>query len=236
MKNTLIFSVIGAVAVGGLAVFLLFNNHSQPSVQNYETSSESDMTTAESDNKPTEPIQGKGSLESLLALARNLECSIEYTSSTTDQAVTGTYFTSAGKLRGDFVIPSVNGDVVSSMILSESTLYSWSEIEGQSFGMKMDVSKNQEVKNDVNVPDSHEAVPLEAEVKYNCKPWVEVDGSIFEPPQDILFKDYETAIQGGMEYGTTYNEAPAAESPCSLCERVPAGESRTQCKANFKCQ
>lgn len=234
MKKTLIFTIIGALVVGVVAFILIFKI--QPGVDNVDN--QNSANNSESNNQQTsEPISGKGSLNSLLALTKNLECTIEYTASTSEPAISGSYFVSEGKLRGDFVVPStgMNGDIISSMIMANDMFYSWSEIEGQSYGMKMTINENQEIKNETNTPDSHEAVPLEAEVNYNCKPWLIVDASIFEPPADVLFKEYDTAVKSGMEYGTVYDEASTTQSPCALCEQVPAGEGRTQCKANFKC-
>lgn len=232
MKKTLIFSIIGALIVGVIALLLIFRTHqgvdnvnNQNSVNNLETGNQ----------QTNESIQGRGSLNSLLALTKSLECTIEYSASSAEKAISGSYFVSAGKMRGDFIIPSESGDIVSSMIMANDMLYSWSKIDGQSYGMKMTINENQEIKNEVNTPDSHEAVPLEAEVNYNCKPWLIVDASIFEPPADVLFKEYDTAVKSGMEYGTVYDEASTTQSPCALCEQVPAGEGRTQCKANFKC-
>lgn len=232
MKKTLILSIILAIVVGAIAIFLIL----KPSAKVVIDDEVEKLNELESDsNVTTDIVHGKGSLTSLLSLGKNMECTIDYSASSSESTISGSYFVSDGKMRGDFVIPNPDGDIVSSMIMANDILYSWSKIAGQSYGMKMSLDENNEIKKKADAPDSHEAVPLNAEVSYNCKPWLIVDASIFEPPTDVIFKEYDQAVQSGMEYGTIYEGTPTAESPCALCEQVPAGESRDQCKTNFKC-
>lgn len=233
MKKILIVSTLVALALALLAIFLLFKPSAKV-VDNNDSLSTVGNSTSDT-NANTAPIHGKGSLTSLLALAKNLECTISYIASTSEPAIEGSYFVSDGKMRGDFVIPNEGNDIVSSLIVVNDMLYSWSMIDGQSYGMKMSLAESQKVKNDDNAPDSNEAVPLEADVDYTCKPWLIVDGSIFEPPSDVLFKEYDSAVQRGMEDGMIYSQSSTTQTPCGLCEQVPAGESKDQCKRNFKC-
>lgn len=80
-------------------------------------------------------------------------------------------------------------------------MYLWSEIEGVAYGIKADLSKSSE-----DVPDDKSPVPLDADVKYDCKPWVNVDNTVFVPQNDVLFQDISEMMQSGMEYGTVYKE------------------------------
>jgi hypothetical protein len=64
------------------------------------------------------------------------------------------------------------------------------------FGFKSDITS--ETTNNVQ---SHEPVPLDANVKYTCTEWTEVDGSVFVPPVEVKFQDLSGVINAGMEYG-----------------------------------
>jgi hypothetical protein len=49
-------------------------------------------------------------------------------------------------------------------------------------------------------------VTLDESVRYVCKDWAIVDGSVFNPPSTVLFKDIAVIEAAGMEYGTIYEE------------------------------
>jgi hypothetical protein len=106
-------------------------------------------------------------------------------------------------MRGDFLTPTpdLSGQVLSSMIINDSYFYVWTEIEGQSYGIKTDLS----LPSDATL-DAREPVPLDDIVMYNCKPWKNVDRTVFVPPSTVLFQDSNELMQGGMEYGTIYEE------------------------------
>jgi hypothetical protein len=230
MKNILLLSILGAVLVGGVALYMIFST----TPDNAIISNGTDASTQEQVNEPiTSPTSGTDSLSALLELGQNLECSIVYTPRVAGEAATeGTYFTSRGRMRGDFIIDSMDTQIVSSMILDAGTMYSWSEIEGKKYGMKMTISELETSRAYDSVPEANAAVPLDEFVKYSCKPWVAIDGSIFVPPSDIIFTEYRDMINMGMEFGTTY-EGGGADA-CSMCNHA-TGEARAQCRAMMSC-
>jgi hypothetical protein len=71
-------------------------------------------------------------------------------------------------------------------------------------------------------------------VSYNCKPWVALDGSVFEVPTDVIFKDYKDLVNVGMEYGTSYGEGAPAASQCAACDEL-SGTEKAQCRALLSC-
>lgn len=164
-------------------------------------------TNSEMEVKPT-MVVGEGSLSDLLARNENLECSIVYKRSDgADDVVEGSYFTSNGKMRGDFLTKDSGEEVLSSMIIKDGTFYSWSVIEGEKFGMKANLEQMQTIGSDDSKPKADNGpVSLDQSVKYDCKPWNSVDGSVFEPPSNVLFRDYSTIINTGMEYGNIYDD------------------------------
>lgn len=200
MKNIIILIII-AVVVGGTALYgLLF--HTTP--ENIPDDIPTPVVTEEK-KMSDEPFNGTDTLQGLMALNRDLECVITYVPNEYESAVTGTYFVSNGSVRGDFLLRSteLGGQVLSSIIIAENTFYSWSTINGESYGVKVDMT----LFDSAAVEGVKEPVPQDATIEYTCKAWELVDGSVFVPPRDVLFQDYAAVMQTGMEYGTIYNEA-----------------------------
>ncbi len=220
------------VLIGGITTYLLLTKNTEDNGTQSAAQVDLAETVPESAN---EPQTGTGSLRSLIASATPLECTIVFTPDESTQEVSGTFFTADGLLRGDFVLPELGAEDVSSMILRDETLYTWSVIEGEEYGMKInlaDVSKD-----DTSQPGTNEPVPLDAAVAYTCLPWKAIDRSVFEPPTTVLFQDFGEVVNRGMEYGTVYEEVPVTTSPpCALCEQVESSTGKAECKAQFKCQ
>jgi len=162
-------------------------------------------TSSEIEVKPT-VVTGKGSLDELLKRNENLECSISYkANATSSEVMEGSYFTSNGKMRGDFVTKDNGQEVLSSMVIKDNTFYSWSVIDGEKFGMKASMDQLQSAGIDNGQPKADNGpVSLDQSVNYDCKPWNNVDGSVFEPPNDIVFRDFGAIMNTGMEYGNIY--------------------------------
>lgn len=165
----------------------------------------SDTTTVTGE---VEPKQGFGTLAELRLLGENLECTVSFTDEENNTSVEGTYFVSGNNMRGDFLTdaPDLSGQILTSMIIKDNISYVWSEIEGEMYGMKMDLSLAESTSADTNEP-----IDMDATVSYDCKPWPLVDGTVFEPPQTVLFQDMNALLRSGMEYGTIYNEGVRPE-------------------------
>ena len=205
MKKILLISIIAALLAGMWAVFQIFSNDS------IKTEDSVVITPVAVEDKirkvtPT-PTSGTDSINTLIALGQNMECTISYhVEGSAETPTDGTLFTSQNRLRGDFLIPEMGADAVSSMILQNGDLYSWTEIGGKKNGMKTSLAELSAIKKNENAPKANEVVPLDALVTYQCKPWLTVDGSIFEPPTDMVFTNYSDVINTGMEYGTIFKE------------------------------
>lgn len=205
MKNVTILGVV-ALAIVGFVYFTLFSTPAHEMKGEAQDSME-EYTGQLSEKKVVpEPRQGIGTLESLRLGGEDMECTISYSNEEQQSSVEGTYFVSGGSMRGDFLTeaPDLSGQILSSMIINDvEVLYVWSEIEGVSYGIKMNLGEaaGSEV-------EAHEPVALDAEVRYDCKPWENVDRTVFVPPSDILFQDMNELMRSGMEYGTVYEEPP----------------------------
>lgn len=197
MKNIVPILIVIALLVGGFAYMTLFGHRDNSSSQTEETVATTE--TATSTKAPELPLSGVGTLSSLQARGVSLECQITYDSADYEYDTEGTYFVADGKVRGDFVIPApeLGGEVVSSLIVDQTNLYYWSVIDGESFGFMSSKSANanpQAVK-------KQEPIPSDENVRYVCKPWTVIDGSIFVPPATVTFQDLNALMEAGMEYG-----------------------------------
>jgi hypothetical protein len=144
------------------------------------------------------PSSGLGTLKELQARGADLECQIVFERSATEGNIEGTFFTSKGNLRGDFMVPApeFGGKILSSMIVGGSSMYVWTKIDKNTFGFKSDLT-NQKTKQ----IDTKEPVPLDSSVKYTCTDWTAVDGSVFVPPAEVTFKDLTAVVEEGGESG-----------------------------------
>lgn len=202
-----VFFGIAIVAIAVFAYFLIFSTPGSKSDLNDMTNNESVETTS-TVNKTTAPLSGVSTLEALRLRGDNLECTISYTPDETKEKVEGTYFVSDGNIRGDFLTPApdLNGQILSSIIINHPLMYIWSEIEGELYGIKVDLTTTEATATEKNQP-----VSLTANINYDCKPWENVDRTVFEPPSTVLFQDMGSLMKAGMEYGTIYETQPGLE-------------------------
>ena len=194
---------LGAVALIVIifAYFWLFSDNEFQAAQEEVDQSVSELETQSNSAASEAEMNGFGTMNDLLARGNNLECQI----TTIDNSVTneGTFFVADQKIRGDFLTdsPDLTGTAVSSMIIDTDTMYLWTEIDGESYGIKSRLQAMTE--SDIQ---TQEPVELDERVKYSCKSWERVDQSVFIPPSDVMFQDMSQMMQEGMEYGTVYEE------------------------------
>jgi hypothetical protein len=195
-KVALIIIILGLLGVALYAVVTLDKEKATTTTQVEEVQVE-----GVGQNNGKEPETGVGTLAKLTESKRDLECQI-VVEKEGEERVEGTFFTSGGNMRGDFMVPAqeFGGQVLSSMIIGGSSMYVWSTINGETFGFKSDVQKDAEKPVDANEP-----VSLDSEVRYTCTKWEQVDGSVFVPPADVQFRDLNAVMDAGMEYGTLPN-------------------------------
>jgi hypothetical protein len=190
-KTTMLFYLLLIIVVAGF-IWSYTQRHSEVSQTDIEQVAVEGVAPAAKDQS----FSGVGTLADLRTQNKDLECQI-LLDRENDTPIEGTYFTSKGNLRGDFIVPVEGGEgtMLSSMIVGGDAMYIWSTIEGQKFGVKTSLQAKQAV-------DTKEPVPIDATVKYTCSDWEMVDGSVFIPPADVSFKDAAALIEAGMEDGT----------------------------------
>jgi predicted RNA-binding protein len=192
---------VATLLIVAFAYFWLFSGNELQTAQQEMGEAVVQLETQSGSKDPKAELNGFGSMNDLLGREKNLECQI----TTIDNTVAneGTFFVADHKIRGDFITQSPEQEeaAVSSIIVMEDTMYVWTEIGGESYGVKSNLQAAKEA--DVQ---TQEPVSLDERVKYSCQSWEQVDQSIFIPPTDVLFQDMSAVLQGGMEYGTVYEE------------------------------
>jgi hypothetical protein len=203
MRKNIVMVSVFAVVVIGFGYFTVFSTPAQDNVNQLanESGEFSAQEITEGSAKEVS-ISGTDTLQSISEIGRSLECKFTYSNNEVEASAEGTFFTSAGKVRGDFLTesPDMSGKILSSMIINEDMFYVWSEIEGKVYGIKMDFLAMEEYDS------SNSAVSMDEPVDYKCEPWENVDNTVFEPPQNVLFQDMTELMNGGMEYGIIYEE------------------------------
>ncbi len=194
--------VVVAVVVGFVAMQALLG---PAAPESEEIQGQSDVAAqVEAPVSNPETFSGTDTLTTLIALGVPVECTVTQADSTGDTSAEGTLFISGEKVRGDFlqVTPGIDEPVLASMILTEEMLYAWSEIDSQQYGFKVDISDATETE------QTNNQMPISTDelVQYECARWQSIDNSIFVPPGTVLFQDMNALFEGGMEYGTVYEE------------------------------
>lgn len=207
MKYAAVISVVTLIIIifAYNTVFAPPNDGAVVSEMNNKITQEGEVEEVKADK-----FTGTGTLASLKQFSQSVECTITYQPNEVESAITGTYFVNDGRMRGDFLVmsPDLQSEILSSVIVDDNYFYSWSEIDGQSYGVKMRVDELAAGDFEGNEP-----VSLDSEVSYTCKPWLAVDNSVFNPPTKVLFRDMNNLVPPGMEYGTVYEEDVQMELP-----------------------
>jgi hypothetical protein len=195
---------VAVVVIISFAFFWLFSDSDLKEAQDQMDEAAQQLEEQPSESASKADMSGFGTMNELLSRESNLECQI----TTIENSATseGTFFVADNKIRGDFITesPDLSGVGVSSIIVVDNTMYVWTELGGESYGVKAQLKSESE-----EAMPTQEPVKLDERVKYACKKWEPVDQSVFIPPSDVLFQDLSQVLQEGMEYGTVYEEGTA---------------------------
>ncbi len=204
MKYLIILSGV-AVVIAGVLLYVVLGGDQAPVDTTADSNETSVPEVVTEESTPLEPFSGSGTLASLVGRGQSLECTIVYESPNAP-TVEGTYFVNDGRVRGDFLskVPELGGDVLSSIIMADGEFYSWSEIGGQLYGVKTTATGAPGATEGTSA--ARPPVPDDATVTYDCRPWTQLDNSIFEPPSTVLFQDMSNLMDASMEFGTIYTE------------------------------
>ena len=193
----------GALLVVAFSYFAIFGGSTESTVQQTQSdiapiAEATDRTLAPDERQQ---FSGSDSIRSLYERGDSIECQITYIPNPLETEITGNIFTDEGRVRADFVVPSpdFNGQTVASIIYDQPTMYIWSEIDGETFGIE------QTQEDFSGFSDSAAEIDYDTEVQYDCLSWPRVDNTIFEPPSNVLFKD-AADMKANMEFGTLFED------------------------------
>lgn len=213
-KNAIGIAVAVVVVIGGLAAWA-FTRPASPA--------EKMMGNGMMENG------GPQSLKELLTGNRPQTCT--FSQADAQAGTQGTVYIANAMMRGDFT-SIVNGQTfMSHMLVKGNELYTWTD--GTPMGMKM--MMDAETEADTTESTQQQAVDLDAELNYDCSNWT-ADQNKFELPSGVNFQSFGELMmpKAGMNLNASGSATPPSAN-CSICDSVPAGESRDQCRSALGC-
>jgi hypothetical protein len=178
-----------------------------------------------------EPQLSKGSIAGIVAQGGSVACTISHAGKEQTQ---GTIYASGGKVRGDFTAQGSKGPIESHMVSDGTTMYVWSSARPQGIKMAMPAGG----KPPAGPPGNSQAQLYNDTVDYSCAPWT-VDATKFVLPQNVSFMDVSAMMGAVKAQGAAGAQAKPAGMPavnCSICDKVPQGAARDQCRSALHCQ
>lgn len=207
----------------GTGAYVYFSRESEPT----ETTDQTQIAT------PTPTVEMSdtsfsGTFYELMALGENYTCAYDLTDESGNISSGVVYVSDSGdKMNGEFTYIAVGGKETQSNIIRDGqTNYIWSSNWEQ--GFKTEVTPTDTTLFDTGSETSVETGFDENEaIDFTCERWT-VDESMFTPPAEIEFLDISATAAALQEQVDTSID-------CSVCEQLPAGDSRDQCLQGLSC-
>ena len=194
-KLLIIISILILLVVGGVVA----------ATQSKKVSD--DSTTAPIDNIQNEELSEQpGSLKDLIKNNISQSCSYDQVG---ENPISGTIYTSAGKVKADYSSVVEDKTINSHMLFQDNISYIWTD--EQKTGYKTEIDPNEVTEN------ANGSFDMNADLNYNCMPWV-ANPSVFTLPTDVEFVNLKDQLS----------------TQCSVCNNL-TGDSKTQCLTALKC-
>jgi hypothetical protein len=174
---------------------------------------------------PKETMQG--TLRNLIYSKKPQVCT--YSNKLGTVSVSGTVFIADGKMKADFATVSAENKINGHIVINNGYTYIWTGTTNK--GIKVVFDPNQSA----GLPINSQAPDLNQSFTYVCKDWVK-DASLFTPPTNIDFSLISVPAMLPSGAVAPSSGAVTNESACLVCDKLPAGESQTACRAQFQCQ
>jgi len=145
----------------------------------YKNASKYDLPTVDVDGN----VSGNYSIENIIALNKPMRCTFNKTDGTSE--LSGIFHTDGAHIYGEFRIRSTASDsnFSSFLIIKNGESYTWTDIVP--LGYKTKVAES--AKTNAGAKEQSQLIGTEDKIQLECKPWQEVDTSIFEAPSWITF-------------------------------------------------
>lgn len=180
--------------------------------------------TSDSDPQSQQPNEESASSLSSLndLLSRNQDLMCVYSDSQDDGTTSsGTVYLSRGRMSGTFSTNSPGEDPVKGHVISDGqSQYTWEE--GSDEGLKFDLSQTASENGDTEEADGDQAANIDRDTDYQfqCEEWP-VDESVFTPPANVEFKDFDLDFEG------------ASEALKAACAQLADPEQRAACESRL---
>ncbi len=191
--KTLAVIVVGIVIAGGLWYLLVNGSKTSlpfsPSSVASETSPSGQAASVQpaggttaaggaSRSAPARETIGIGSINDLLALRKDLICSVALSTSKLKRS--GTVYVANGEMRGDFIASAGGTVTVVSMVDDGTNLYAWSDKNPD--GLKLSASSSVSG----SAISAWGALDPATSLDYSCLPW-QADPGFFVPLPSVMF-------------------------------------------------
>ena len=220
--SLLALALLGA----GVYFFVLAEPAAVEEVPLEATSGTDDLADESDQLSATETNSGIGSLTSILALGRNLECTFS-DASEEGMRTEGIAYIAGERIRSDFVTTDGGVQYDMSVIRDTETAYIWGEAPEGTMAVKTSIAETEgvfPVDESTSQPD-----PFEEQVEFECSRW-SVDEGQFTPPADVEFVDLQEQMEAMMG-----DALGGGGLDCSMCDQVPAGAAKDQCLQSLGC-
>lgn len=180
MKNKKVVLIIVGIAIVAVGAYFLLARKSPTS-------------PSSPNNESEEMTEVKGSIKGLLSKGKSQKCVFE------NESGSGTlYFSSTGKMRGDFDATVDEKPTKTHMIVDGTTSYIWVEGEKMGFKTVFDTSDMDVDTSDLETTVQSGSIDADTEANYKCGLWI-TDTSKFSPPSEVDFQSFETMYTSGGE-------------------------------------
>lgn len=187
-KKVLIGIVVAILVLGGGAYFVLSGKDDSKTTNSQAQST--DQTETTNQNSDSANPESSGNLKTLLAAGKAQKCTMKYSGDS--GSGDGTMY-SNGSDRGLMTMnyqTEQGNSGVSNVLYNKDKVYTWSTVNGQTFGMifeksgyESQSSSSSQSGTSKSAPDPNEKFDL------NCSAW-NVDESILTPPSDVNFTSF----------------------------------------------
>jgi len=199
----------------GLGSFFLPKSSPQPVKQTQKT----DETSNKIESLET-------TLKGLLSMGKSLKCSFDLK----DASISGTVYAGNGKVREDFQSNAVGSSMSGHLIVDSTNSFMWTDGSDQGFKFPVEQITSDEP---TITPAKNPGQDIYKSMNFTCRSW-KVDDSVFLLPNTVTFQSFK--VPGVNPSAGTSTTGITNQSACAACDNIPAGEARSACKTQLKCQ
>lgn len=224
--RTILIGIFALVLLGLGLYYGLIGSHKNPgTLQQQGTESQQtkgSITEGAFAPDTTSAASGVGTFRTLMAMGKDLSCTISVTDQKTSATTKETIYISGNVMRADLIESGANGSSTMHVINNGTRGYAWGATPQGEMAVMFDIRASQSA--------STESWNLDQPVRYACSPW-QKDASLLVPPTGIQFMNV------GMGAGAAASTSASGKQAisCATCAQVSDPSAKTQCMQAFSC-